>query len=122
MANDLPGSRQTIQAVAWLGMIYEDSGITAERANEAATLIQVYVIVSFSLTLLTSQLDPVLNFEKLFANIFKRKMAIIIGDLEIGEFTQGRIIFLLFDLSGEPALGGLNISGFREFVQQRRIR
>ncbi|XP_012281676.1 uncharacterized protein LOC105700422 [Orussus abietinus] len=32
--------RTTIQAVAWLDMMYEDSGLTPERAHEAATVIQ----------------------------------------------------------------------------------
>ncbi|XP_026671434.1 uncharacterized protein LOC113464664 [Ceratina calcarata] len=32
---------EAIQAVAWMEMMYEDSGLTMEKANEAATIIQV---------------------------------------------------------------------------------
>ncbi|XP_076227660.1 uncharacterized protein LOC143175004 [Nomia melanderi] len=31
---------EAIQAVAWMEMMYEDSGLTLEKANEAATIIQ----------------------------------------------------------------------------------
>lgn len=33
--------REAVQAVAWLDMMYEDSGLTPTRANEAASIIQV---------------------------------------------------------------------------------
>lgn len=41
--NDLLQQRESIQAVAWLQMIYEDSDrdITLEKAHRAATVIQV---------------------------------------------------------------------------------
>ncbi|XP_033215867.1 uncharacterized protein LOC117172159 isoform X2 [Belonocnema kinseyi] len=32
--------RETIQAVAWLDMMFDDSGLTKEQANEAASIIQ----------------------------------------------------------------------------------
>lgn len=32
---------EAIQAVAWMEMMYKDSGLTLERANEAASVIQV---------------------------------------------------------------------------------
>lgn len=38
---DMIEPRETIQAVAWLDMMYEDSGLTQTKANEAASIIQV---------------------------------------------------------------------------------
>lgn len=38
---DIIEPREAVQAVAWLDMIYEESGLTLKRANEAATIIQV---------------------------------------------------------------------------------
>lgn len=32
---------EAIQAVAWMEMMYNDSGLTMDKANEAATIIQV---------------------------------------------------------------------------------
>ena len=32
---------EAIQAVAWMEMMYKDSGLTMEKANEAASVIQV---------------------------------------------------------------------------------
>lgn len=32
---------ETVQAMAWLDAMYEDSGLTATRAHEAASIIQV---------------------------------------------------------------------------------
>lgn len=32
---------EAIQAVAWMEMMYEDSGLTLEQANDAAIVIQV---------------------------------------------------------------------------------
>lgn len=39
--DDVIESRDTIPAVAWLDMMYEESGLTQTRANEAASIIQV---------------------------------------------------------------------------------
>lgn len=39
--DDLTGPKETIQAVAWLDMMYEESGLTLDRANKAASIIQV---------------------------------------------------------------------------------
>ncbi|KAM0724906.1 hypothetical protein ACS0PU_009290 [Formica fusca] len=38
--DDVIESRDTIPAVAWLDMMYEESGLTQTRANEAAAIIQ----------------------------------------------------------------------------------
>ncbi|XP_029659070.1 uncharacterized protein LOC115233004 isoform X6 [Formica exsecta] len=38
--DDVIESRDTIPAVAWLDMMYEESGLTQTRANEAASIIQ----------------------------------------------------------------------------------
>lgn len=38
---DMIESKDTIPAVAWLDMMYEESGLTQTRANEAAIIIQV---------------------------------------------------------------------------------
>lgn len=35
--------RETIQAVAWMDMMFNDSTHTIERANEAATIIQARI-------------------------------------------------------------------------------
>lgn len=32
---------EAVQAVAWMEMMYNDSGLTLEKANEAASIIQV---------------------------------------------------------------------------------
>lgn len=32
---------EAVQAIAWLDMMYEESGLTPIRANEAASIIQV---------------------------------------------------------------------------------
>lgn len=32
---------EAVQAIAWLDMMYEESGLTPMRANEAASIIQV---------------------------------------------------------------------------------
>lgn len=37
---------EAIQAVAWMEMMYEDSGLTIEKANEAAMIIQVTISTS----------------------------------------------------------------------------
>lgn len=37
--------RETIQAVAWLDMMFEDSGLTKEQANQAASIIQVKFVL-----------------------------------------------------------------------------
>lgn len=38
---DMIEPREAVQAVAWLDTMYEESGLTPTRANEAATTIQV---------------------------------------------------------------------------------
>lgn len=38
--NEVLDPRETIQAVAWMDMMFQDSGYTREKANEAATIIQ----------------------------------------------------------------------------------
>jgi len=38
---DIIEPREAVQAVAWLDMMYEESGLTPMRANEAASIIQV---------------------------------------------------------------------------------
>lgn len=34
---------EAVQAVAWMEMMYQDSGLTLEKANEAAAIIQVTI-------------------------------------------------------------------------------
>jgi len=38
---DIKEPAKTVQAVAWLDSMYEDSGLTMSQANKAATIIQV---------------------------------------------------------------------------------
>lgn len=36
---------EAIQAVAWMEMMYNDSGLTLDKANEAASIIQVTICI-----------------------------------------------------------------------------
>jgi len=46
---DVIEPRDAIPAVAWLDMMYEESGLTEARANEAASIIQVNKIIKIVL-------------------------------------------------------------------------
>lgn len=46
---DMIEPRDAIPAVAWLDMMYEESGLTEEKANKAASIIQVNKIIKMIL-------------------------------------------------------------------------
>ncbi|KAG7198042.1 hypothetical protein KM043_016267 [Ampulex compressa] len=64
---------QTIQAVAWMEMMYEDSGLTMQRANEAALVIQG----SYDVQKLESTKSMVVEaiLENLRLRLFKKVMS-----------------------------------------------
>lgn len=47
--DDMIEPRDAIPAVAWLDMMYEESGLTEARAHEAASIIQVNKVIKIIL-------------------------------------------------------------------------
>lgn len=61
---------EAFQAVAWMDVMYEDSGLEMQKAHEAATIIQVMLTIVRTLDYRNSWKRKIFIF---FSTIFKKK-------------------------------------------------